>query len=123
MNKIKNCLYKFSDKVKEYKTKIYLAMALAPASSLPVFAENNSNQPTTGTNDTMTNIITNMLGIIYMMAKYIGILLATWGVVQLILAFKNEDADSKSRAMMLLVCSVALISAETIINSLGLMSS
>lgn len=116
MNKIKNCLYKFSDKVKEYKTKIYLAMALAPASSLPVFATGGLQE------GKMKDIVQNMLNIIYMMAKYIGILLATWGCVQLILAFKNEDADSKSRAMMLLVCSVALISAESIISSIGLMN-
>ena len=39
----------------------------------------------------------------------IGIILLAWSVVMLILAFKNEDADSKSRAIMLLVVSIALI--------------
>jgi hypothetical protein len=35
----------------------------------------------------------------------------------LVLAFKNEDADSKSRAMMMAVVSIVLISIKTILNS------
>lgn len=114
MNKLKTVFCKFTNKVNEYKTKIYLAVATASVSAVPAFANGNGE-------DTMKDITSKMLDVIYMMAKYIGILLATWGVVQLILAFKNEDADSKSRAMMLIVCAIALIAAKGIISSLGLL--
>ena len=41
--------------------------------------------------------------------RYIGVVLALFSVGQLILAFKNEDADSKQRATMTLVIAVVLI--------------
>ena len=113
MNTLKNVFCKFADKVKEYKARIYLAMATASVSAVPAFATGTADQK-------MAQITKSMLSVIYLMAKYIGILLAAWGVIQLILAFKNEDADSKSRAMMLIVCAIALISAEFIIGALNL---
>lgn len=60
-------------------------------------------------NGDMATIVNAILDIILDVFFYIGILLLAWSVGMLILAFKNEDADSKSRAMMLLVVSVALI--------------
>ena len=52
--------------------------------------------------------------------KYIAYILAIWGVGMLIMSFKNEDADSKSRAIMLLVSAVILFSLKTIFNKLGI---
>lgn len=54
-------------------------------------------------------IINSVIGIITDMALWIGIILLVWSIVMLILALKNEDADSKSRAIMLIAVSVALI--------------
>ena len=54
-------------------------------------------------------IINAVLDIILKMALYIGIILLAWSVVMLVLALKNEDADSKSRAIMLIAVSIALI--------------
>ncbi len=65
-------------------------------------------------------LVTNLLGYVFAIFKYIGWLLLAWGVGQLVLAFKNEDADSKSRAMMLLVVAIILTSLGTIFNGLGL---
>ena len=47
---------------------------------------------------------------------YIGLLLLAWSVGMLVLAFKNEDADSKSRAMMLLVVSASLMGIKTLLS-------
>lgn len=49
---------------------------------------------------------------------YIGAILLVWAIGQLVLAFKNEDADSKSRAVMVLVCAVLLLSVKTIYNAI-----
>ena len=60
-----------------------------------------------------------LLEVITTIFRYIGILLLAWSIGMLVLAFKNEDADSKSRAMMLLVVSIILIGIEGILNLVG----
>lgn len=64
------------------------------------------------------SIIGRVVGLITSIAMYIGIVLLAWGIVQLVLAFKNEDADSKSRAIMLIVVSVALIGLKPILTAI-----
>lgn len=66
--------------------------------------------PTAFADETTTNkIVGSIIDVIVDIFKYIGIILLVWSVGMLILAFKNEDADSKSRAIMLLVVSIVLI--------------
>ena len=62
--------------------------------------------------DTTTNVMNKIKDLVYKIFKYIGFILVIWGVGQLILAFKNEDSDSKSRA--------ALFGFSTFADSLGL---
>lgn len=69
---------------------------------------------------TAKGLVQNLLGYVFVIFKYIGFLLLAWGVGQLVLAFKNEDADSKSRAMMLIVVAIILTVVGTIFNGLGL---
>ena len=71
---------------------------------------------------TAQGLVVNLLGYVFAIFKYIGWLLWAWGVGQLVLAFKNEDADSKSRAMMLIVVAIILTVLPTIFNGLGLTS-
>lgn len=49
----------------------------------------------------------------------IGALLGVWSVGQLALAFKNEDADSKSRAMMMLVVAAILIGVKVLADPIA----
>ena len=65
-------------------------------------------------------LVQNLLGYVFAIFKYIGWLLLAWGVGQLVLAFKNEDADSKSRAMMLVVVAIILTTISSIFNGLGI---
>ncbi len=55
------------------------------------------------------NIIQTFLGYVIDMFICVGALLGVWAVAQLALAFKNEDADSKSKAMMMLIVAAILI--------------
>ena len=71
----------------------------------------------TATTGTAEALVKNLLGYVFAIFRYIGWLLLAWGIGQLILAFKNEDADSKSRAMMLLIVAVILTVIGTIFNS------
>ena len=69
---------------------------------------------------TVGEILERMISIIGMIFVAVGIILAIYSVGQLILAFKNEDADSKSRASTLLVVSIILIAFPAMIDFLGL---
>ena len=61
-----------------------------------------------------------MVSIIGLIFRCVGVILAVYSVGQLILAFKNEDADSKSRASTMLVVAIVLIALPSIINGLNL---
>lgn len=65
---------------------------------------------------TASGLVNSLLSYIFTIFFWIGVLLFTWGVGQMVLAFKNEDADSKSRAMMLIVVSIILTAIGTIVN-------
>ena len=107
MKKIKNFLKGFKADAKS--ALLTFAVALPGASALDVFAANAS--PSEGT------LFDNVLGVIYKIFRYIGILLLAWSIGMLVLAFKNEDADSKSRAMMMAVVSIVLVGIPSIINA------
>ena len=105
MNKIKNFLAKHNNK----ESKIAVtAAAVAIATSVGSFA------------GTASDAVTNLLGYVFGIFFYIGIVLLAWGIGQLVLAFKNEDGDSKSRAIMLIIAAIVLMSVGGIFNGLGL---
>lgn len=94
-----------------------LLIASTTASTL-IPTAHAANVDTTG-----KDVINSILDIIYTMALYIGIILLVWSIVMLVLALKNEDADSKSRAIMLIAVSIALIGIGTVVQPIvdGLM--
>lgn len=59
------------------------------------------------------NLFGSIIGMVTKIFFYIGSILLVWGIGQLVLAFKNEDADSKSRAVMVIVVSVGLMAVGT----------
>lgn len=65
-------------------------------------------------------IVDQMIDIIGMIFVAAGVLLSTYSVGQLIMAFKNEDPDSKSRASTMLVVSIVLIAFPAIVKGLNL---
>ena len=81
---------------------------------VPAFASSGSASATVG------DILTQMINIVGMVFVAVGIILADAALDCLVLAFKNEDADSKSRASTLLVVSVILIAFPSIVSALDL---
>ena len=65
-------------------------------------------------------IVDKMVSIIGLIFRCVGVILAVYSVGHLILAFKHEDADSKSRASTMLVVAIVLIALPSIINGLNL---
>lgn len=68
-----------------------------------------------------SNLMGTIIGYVTQIALYIGIVLLAWGLIQLFMAFKNEDADSKQRAIMVIVAAICLIAIGPIID--GVLSS
>lgn len=70
------------------------------------------------------NIVQTFMGYVIDMFICVGALLGVWAVAQLALAFKNEDADSKSKAMMMLIVAAILIGiaplATAVLDGTGL---
>lgn len=69
---------------------------------------------------TIRDLIEKMVSIIGTIFQAVGAVLTVYSVGQLILAFKNEDADSKSRASTMMVVGVVLIAIPGVIEKLGL---
>lgn len=69
-----------------------------------------------------TSVVKGIIDFIGKLFVVIGIILLAYSVGQLILAFKNEDADAKTRATTQLVVAAALIAVPQMISALELES-
>lgn len=67
-------------------------------------------------------LVGRILGFIIKIFFYVGVILLLWAIGQLVFAFKNDDADSKTKAAMLLVVSVILMAIKPVFDSLGLIT-
>ena len=65
---------------------------------------------------TAEGLIANIVGVIFTIAGYIGILLFVWGVIMLVLAIRNEDGDSKSRAVLFIIVAIVLITLGAVFD-------
>lgn len=68
------------------------------------------------------DLVGTILGFIVKIFFYIGVILLLWAIGQLVLAFKNDDADSKSKAAMLLVVSIILMVIKPVFDGLGIIT-
>lgn len=70
----------------------------------------------------LAGLLDQMIDIVEKIFVAVGIILLVYSIGQLTLAFKNEDADSKSRASAMLVVAAVLIVFPTLIEKLDLTS-
>lgn len=66
--------------------------------------------------DAAAKVITEMISIICRVFRYVGVVLGVYSVGQLVMAFKNEDADSKSRATTMLVVAGILVGIKSLVD-------
>lgn len=105
------------------KRAIILTYLLVMALSMGVFASSTSNSIQISTEDVKAeNLVAKLAGTILDIFRWIGALLLIWSVAQVVMAFKNEDADSKSRAMMMAIVSITLITLKTVLKTIGIIS-
>lgn len=109
-------------KVMSKKEKIIYGIFFCLAAMLMAGLIFNVAMASGGTNGAATqvsSILKKMLDIVCMIFQAVGIVLSIYAIGQLIMAFKNEDADSKSKASTMLVVGVCLIALPTIATSVG----
>lgn len=96
-----------------YKTYIQSAMcALAIISATTVgFAAKSPDA---------ASITGQIIAIICNVFLVVGVILLAYSIGQLIMAFKNDDADSKTRASTVLVVAIVLIALKGIVSALNL---
>jgi len=70
------------------------------------------------TTASLNSMFGRIVALVMTLAFYVGIGLAVWGAVMFALAIKNEEADSKQRALMCLVAGVGLIAIRSIVGAL-----
>ena len=94
---------------------IVLCVGIVGAVAVPAFAAATGNAKT---------VIENFLGYIQDIFVCLGAMLGVWGVGQLALSFKDDNPESKSRAMMMVIVAAILIGvgtfATTILSGTGL---
>lgn len=69
---------------------------------------------------TTDQVMKGVINIIFEVAKYVGIVLAVSGIFQLILAYKDDNADGQSRAVRLVVVALVLLGLKTLVQLTGL---
>lgn len=120
-NVTKNAAVKISEKAK------YAILSAATVFYMvPVHATNEGafefDQVTINEGVTIDTVLSSVLGIMFAMAKYIGIALFAWGIIMLFLAIKNDEPESKSKAIMTAVAGAALFSITGILSAAGIIS-
>lgn len=100
--------------------KLFYTASLAVISgNMTVYANTNTGLSEEVT-ETADSLVQKFVDIIFYIFRTVGILLLAWAIAQLVIAFKNEDADSKQRATILLVISILLIVLKSIFDGLNL---
>ena len=118
---------KILTKIKETKNKLVFkaccglaivtdALALTPATAYA--ANNGITGYSNGSNSNdMKNMTNGLIDQIAALMTYVGAVVLAVGIIQVIMAFKNEDADGKTRGMLVAVTGIALIAIRSILSA------
>ena len=83
--------------------KTMFAGAVGFGASAPV------NVLATGGNQTTSDqVVGEVINVIFKIAKYVAIVWFAWALVQLFMAFRNDDANSKTQSVTQMVAAIAL---------------
>lgn len=100
----------------------YINMALL-SMMMPVHAENSvkiDKVKIGAEGDNPESIIESVLGIILFATRYIGAALIIWGLVMFGLSIKNDEPESKQKALMTTFAGVVVFSLKWILQTAGI---
>ena len=64
----------------------------------------------------MTSVVGEMLDVMLSVTTYLSMIIMTFGIFNFVLAFKDEDADRKARAVMLLVTGAVMCALKPMMS-------
>lgn len=103
-------LTKIKEMKKNFKNSFAYALLFAP-----VMLENAYADDDIKLNTLMPKVFKQVTD----MAMWIGAFLLLWGLIQFGLALRNEDSDSKSRSIMVIVAAIVLMGIKAIFNTIA----
>lgn len=77
---------------------------------------------TVNTDAGTTEIFGRLLGMVIWIARFIGAFLLLWGIVMFALALKNDEPESKTKAIMAFASGAVLIGLQAILTAAGIIS-
>lgn len=105
-------------KSKAVAIKTTLTTAMITAMTMPVFAGGIQANP----NLDPTAIISNIADYVLKILTGIGLVFIVWGGFQFGMAMKDEDAASKSKAILVLVSGIIMVGLRAVLVSLEIIT-
>lgn len=68
------------------------------------------------------NTVGYILGVLLKVCEYIGSAVLLWGIINWVMATKNEDAGSKQKAIMATLTGIILFTLRSILTSAGVIA-
>ena len=105
------------------KVKYMFLLAGITLTEMQTAAYANSGIPSLGSttaDSQAAGMVEQLVDIVFSIFRWVGVLLLAWSVAQLVMAFKNEDADSKTKAMTMAIVSIVLVSLKSIFSQFNL---
>lgn len=115
---IKEKLKKAAIAARGHAARAYLGASAFIASTVTA----NADPPATGglgditTTNNGSDMMKKTIGQVLILARYAGILLLVIGLIMLFTGFKNEDAEAKHRAGLVVIAGIGLVSIKTIVD-------
>lgn len=72
---------------------------------------------TNNTNADMDTMMGGIIGVVFTMARYVGIFLLVYGIWMTIQGFKDDTVDGKIKGITMCVIAIALISLKTLVSA------
>ena len=119
--KIRNGAKKVSDKVTAAALSGVLMMEMAPVYATRTASEDIPSI-TINTDAGTTEIFSRLLGMVIWIARFIGAFLLLWGIVMFALALKNDEPESKTKAIMAFASGAVLLGLQAILTAAGIIS-
>ena len=113
-------LKKIFEKVKSKAVAVKAALTTAMISvmTMPVFAGGITANP----NLDPKTIISNIAGYLLSILTGIGLVFIVWGGFQFGMAMKDEDAASKSKAILVLVSGIIMVGLKAVLSGFGIIA-
>lgn len=113
LTRIKDCFFNLKGKARQKMLFLMATLTCLAFEAESVFAKGTGN-------GTIDGILGGIIGQLYTVFKAVGVMLLFAGIVMMFLAFKDEDGSAKTRAGMMIGIGAALMSIETIMNSMNI---